>query len=97
MDVLLTHESPRDAFWLDSGSLAINTILHGARPAFNFFGHYHGEGRMEECDFGPTRVLHLVGLEFSGEGRAEERSVGVLRWRDGAAGSSTWTGAGCAA
>jgi hypothetical protein len=84
MDVLLTHESPRDAFFVDSGSLAVNTILYGARPAFHFFGHYHGEGRMEECDFGRTQVLHMVGLEFRARGKtAEERSVGVLRWRDG--------------
>jgi hypothetical protein len=84
-DVLLTHESPRDAFFVDSGSLAINTILHSAAPGFHFFGHYHGEGRIEECDFGATQVYHLVGLEFSRKGgTAEERSVGVLRWeRDG--------------
>jgi hypothetical protein len=83
-DVLLTHESPRDAFFLDAGSQAISTLLHGARPAFHFFGHYHGEGRMDECDFGPTQVFHLAGLEFRGKtGCAEARSVGVLRWRDG--------------
>jgi hypothetical protein len=83
-DVLLTHESPRDAFWLDSGSLAINTILYSARPAFNFFGHYHGEGRSDECDFGDTQVRHLAGLEFSNKGgAAEARSVGVLRWQAG--------------
>jgi hypothetical protein len=83
-DVLLTHESSRDAFFLDAGSLAISTILHSARPAFHFFGHYHGAGRMDECDFGGTHVRHLAGLEFRGKGNtAEERSVGVLRWRDG--------------
>jgi hypothetical protein len=80
MDVLLTHESPRDAFWEDSGSEAISLVIAQARPAFAFFGHYHGEGRTAECDFGATRVFHLAGLEFSGrKGSAEERSVGVLR------------------
>jgi hypothetical protein len=63
-DVLLTHESPRDAFHEDSGSEAISLVLELARPAFAFFGHYHGEGRLDECDFGRT---------------GEDCSVGVLR------------------
>ena len=80
-DVLLTHESPRDAMLLDSGSEAISAVIALARPAFAFFGHYHGKGRLEECDFGPTWPFHLAGLELRGPGKtAEERSVGVLRW-----------------
>jgi hypothetical protein len=80
-DVLLTHESPRDAMLLDSGSDAISVVVALARPAFAFFGHYHGKGRLEECDFGPTRPFHLAGLELRGPGKtAEDRSVGVLRW-----------------
>jgi hypothetical protein len=79
-DVLLTHESPRDAFFPDAGSEAISFVLEQAKPALAFFGHYHGEGRLDECDFGPTQVYHLAGLEFRGRGRsAEERCVGVLR------------------
>jgi hypothetical protein len=82
--VLLSHESARDAFFLDAGSLAISTILHSIAPAYHFFGHYHGIGRMDECDFKTTRLLHLVGLEFRGKGGCgEERSVGVLRWQEG--------------
>jgi hypothetical protein len=80
-DVLLTHESPRDAMLLDSGSDAISAVIALARPAFAFFGHYHGKGRLDECDFGPTRPFHLAGLELRGPGKtAEERSVGLLRW-----------------
>jgi hypothetical protein len=83
-DVLLTHESPRDAMLLDSGSEAISAVLALARPAFAFFGHYHGKGRMDECDFGRTRPFHLAGLELRGPGKtAEDRSVGVLRWDGG--------------
>src|SRR5262249_35635433 len=41
-DVLLTHESPRDAVLAGSGSEEIGSIIRGARPAFAFFGHYHG-------------------------------------------------------
>ncbi len=83
-DVLLSHESPRDAMMLDSGSDRIDEIIRTARPAFAFFGHYHGAGRLDECDFGPTRVHHLPGLELNGRGgSAEDGSVGVLRWQDG--------------
>jgi hypothetical protein len=85
MDVLLTHESPRDAMILDAGSEAITGLIQNAQPAFAFFGHYHGEGRLDECDFGSTQVYHLAGLEFRGKGRsAEDRCAGVLRWQDGA-------------
>ena len=81
-DVLLTHESPRDAVLADSGSEEIGEILRGARPAFAFFGHYHRTGRRVEGDFGDTRVYHLGHLEL--DSRAEEGSVGVLTWEGGA-------------
>jgi hypothetical protein len=85
MDVLLTHESPRDAMFEDSGSTAITAVIECARPAFAFFGHYHGDGRLDECDFGATQVYHLAGLEFRGKGgSAEDRCAGVLRWQAGA-------------
>lgn len=80
-DVLLTHDSPRDAMFTDAGSDAITTIIELARPAFAFFGHYHGAGRLNECQFAPTQVFHLHGLEFRERGgSAEPCSVGVLRW-----------------
>jgi hypothetical protein len=67
------------------GSEAITSVLRQARPAFAFFGHYHGPGRLEHCDFGPTQAFHLGGLELRGPGGcAEPRSVGVLRWSAGA-------------
>jgi hypothetical protein len=80
-DVLLTHDSPRDAMHPDCGSEAISLILAEAKPVFAFFGHYRGIGRQVAGDFGRTQVFHLAGLEFGGRGRcAEEGSVGVLRW-----------------
>ena len=82
-DVLLTHESPRDAVLSGSGSEDIGAVIRGARPAFAFFGHYHGTGRLVEGEFGPTRVYHLGHLEL--RSRAEEGTVGVLTW-DGAGG-----------
>jgi hypothetical protein len=82
-DVLLSHESPLDAVFPDSGSEAISSVLRQARPAFAFFGHYHGLGRQVLGDFGPTAVYHLEGLEFRGKGHtAEEGCAGLLRWAE---------------
>ncbi|HKB38877.1 MAG TPA: metallophosphoesterase family protein [Gemmataceae bacterium] len=81
-DVLLAHESPRDAILAGSGSEDIGSVLRCARPAFAFFGHYHRTGRRVEGDFGATRVYHLSHLEL--DSRAEEGSVGVLTWDGGA-------------
>jgi hypothetical protein len=86
-DVLLTHESPQDAILPNSGSAEISSVIHRARPAFAFFGHYHGTGRQTEGDFGATRVYHLCHLEL--RSRAEEGSVGVLTW-DGGTGDFTY-------
>ena len=80
-NVLLTHESPREAILAGSGSVEIVEILRCARPAFAFFGHYHRTGRRVEGDFGGTRVYHLSHLEL--DSRAEEGSVGVLTWEGG--------------
>src|SRR4051812_31911955 len=63
-DVLLAHESPRDAILADSGSEDIGSVIRCARPAFAFFGHYHSTGRQVEGDFGATRVYHLSHLEL---------------------------------
>jgi Calcineurin-like phosphoesterase len=82
-DVLLAHESPRDAILAEHGSEAIGAVIRSARPAFAFFGHYHRIGTRVEGDFGGTRVYHLSHLEL--DSRAEEGSVGVLTW-DGSAG-----------
>jgi len=83
-DVLLMHEAPRDGIFEGAGSELISAVIELAQPAFAFFGHYHAEGRLTECDFGATQVYHLHGLEFREHGgAAEARSVGVLRWHDG--------------
>jgi hypothetical protein len=80
-DVLLTHESPRDAVFSDAGSEDITLILHLAWPAFAFFGHYGRWGQVTVPDFSPSRVHQLHGLELRGRsGCAEEGSVGVLRY-----------------
>lgn len=78
-DVLLTHESPRDAIWLDSGSLEITAIIERVQPSLAFFGHYHTPGRLPECDFGRTRVYWMSGMELLHCGQsAEPGCAGVL-------------------
>ncbi len=79
-DVLLTHESPRDAIWIDSGSTEILSIIAAMQPQLAFFGHYHEPGRLAECDFGRTQVYWMNGLELQRRGGvAEPMSVGVMR------------------
>jgi hypothetical protein len=80
-DVLLTHESPRDAILGGSGSEEIGWVVKNARPKFAFFGHYHPTGGPVDGDFGATRVYHLSHLEL--RSRAEAGSVGVLTWEGG--------------
>ncbi len=83
-DVLLSHDSPLDAMIPGSGSEGITEILHQVRPAFSFFGHYHGNPLYTDQTFAPTRVHFLHGMELRVHGgRAEPGSVGVLRWQDG--------------
>lgn len=82
-DVLLAHESPRDAVLGGSGSEEIGQIIRLGRPVFAFFGHYHHIGCRIKGDFGATEVYHLSHFEL--DSRAEEASVGVLTW-DGTSG-----------
>lgn len=78
-DVLLTHDSPRDAVFDGAGSELISDIIEMARPHFAFFGHYHCDGWVS--DFRDTEVFHMAGFEMRGyEGGAEHRSVGFLSW-----------------
>ncbi|MBL8797917.1 MAG: hypothetical protein JNM56_28725 [Planctomycetia bacterium] len=80
-DVLLMHESPRDAVYTDAGSSDISALIGLAQPAFAYFGHYHTEQRQIEGPFGDTQVYHLAGMEMRGrDGFAEPGSVGVLTW-----------------
>jgi hypothetical protein len=86
-EVLLTHESPRDAVRTGAGSEAIGELIRAAQPAFAFFGHYGRRGGAILEEFGRTQLFHLGGLELRRQGgSAEPGSVGALTW-DGRAGS----------
>ena len=83
-DVLLTHESPRDAVLRDSGSEGIGLVITQARPAFAFFGHYGSRYGRVGVDVGTTQVYQMAGFEMRREGStAEAGSVGVLTWEGG--------------
>lgn len=80
-DVLLSHDAPADARWPGYGSTTLRTLIELAQPAFAFFGHYGGDGRQVDQDFGRTRVYHMAGLELRGrDGCPSSGSVGVLTW-----------------
>jgi hypothetical protein len=86
-DLLLTHESPRDAVLPGSGSEGIGVVLDLARPAFAFFGHYGSRYGRIAGDFGGAQVYQMAGFELRQDrSHAEPGSVGILTW-DGAAGS----------
>ncbi len=83
-DVLLSHDAPADARWVGYGSRPLRSLIELAQPAFGFFGHYSGDGRQIEQDFGRTAVFHMAGLELRGrDGCPTPGSVGVLEWVDG--------------
>jgi hypothetical protein len=89
-DVLLTHDSPRDAIVPGAGSEEILELIRSAQPAFAFFGHHQGRGRRIEGDFGRTEVYHLSGMELRASNQyPEEGSVGALCW-DGTQGRFTY-------
>lgn len=45
-DALLTHDSPRDAIIPNAGSRETLGVIQAAQPAFAFFGHHKGRGRL---------------------------------------------------
>jgi hypothetical protein len=83
-DVLLSHDGPRDAVLVNSGSEGLTTLLALARPRFAFFGHYGSRFGQVEVGAGRTQVYHLAGMEMRRNGStAEAGSVGLLTWEDG--------------
>jgi hypothetical protein len=79
LDVLLTHDSPRDVIYDNSGSEEISALVSMTEPAYHFFGHYSQTGD-RVGDQGRTRLHLMGGFELRGRGGvAEEGSVGVLR------------------
>lgn len=84
-DVLLSHDGPRDAVLSGSGSDGLGVLIGLARPAFAFFGHYGSRFGRVAVTTGSTQVYQMAGFELRRGGAcAEEGSVGLLTWEDGA-------------
>jgi hypothetical protein len=84
-DVVMSHDGPRDAVLVGSGSEGLDVLIDLARPAFAFFGHYGSRyGRVVRAT-GTTSVCQMSGFEMRRDGCcAEAGSVGLLTWEDGA-------------
>jgi hypothetical protein len=84
-DVLLTHDGPRNAVLAGSGSEDLGALIALSRPAFAFFGHYGSRYGRVVAMTGETQVYQMAGFEMRRGGTcAEEGSVGLLTWEDGA-------------
>lgn len=84
IDVLLSHDSPRDAVLAGSGSEGLRALINLARPSFAFFGRYGSRfGRVGDTT-ARTQVYELAGFEMRRSGScAEAGSVGLLTWENG--------------
>ena len=88
VDILLTHDAPRDRIYPGSGSLEIEQALLRHQPQYHFFGHYGGPSHHRVETNGITHSYHLADLAWDpqqGESLLETGSMGLLRWqrRDG--------------
>ena len=82
-DVLLTHDSAKDAIFAGSGMDEIRLILDRYRPSYHFFGHYGGPCRQGIDANGSTTFCKLADLTWDVTDRGkviEEGSMGLLRW-----------------
>ena len=83
-DVLLSHDSPRDAVLAGCGSEGLGDLISLAQPAFAFFGHYGSRHGQVGGSTGETQVYELAGFEMQRGGScAEAGSVGLLTWDAG--------------
>ncbi len=84
-DVLISHDGPRDAVLTGSGSDGLGVLIGLARPAFAFFGHYGSRFGRVAVTTGSTQIYQMAGFEMRrGGASAEEGSVGLLTWENGA-------------
>ncbi len=84
-DVLISHDGPRDAVLVGSGSDRLGALIGLTRAAFAFFGHYGSRHGRIARTFGTTQVYQMAGFEMRRDGScAEAGSVGLLTWEAGA-------------
>jgi Icc-related predicted phosphoesterase len=84
-DILLTHDSARDAIFAGSGMDEIRLILDRCQPRYHFFGHYGGPCRQGIDTNGKTAFCKLADLDWdhaeSGK-TIEAGAMGLLRWKN---------------
>ncbi len=86
-DVLLTHDSARDAIFPGAGMEEITLLLDRYQPCYHFFGHYGGPCRQGFAANGKTSVCKLADLDWDHADRGkviEAGSMGLLRWKNAA-------------
>jgi hypothetical protein len=82
-DVVLSHDGPRDATLVGSGSEELGVLIDRSQPTFAFFGHYGNRYGQIGGTVGGTQVYQLAGFEMRRYGScAEAGSVGLLTWEE---------------
>lgn len=85
VDILLTHDAPRDRIYPGSGSLEIEQALLRHQPRYHFFGHYSGFSRYHLEANGIThsyKLADLGGRHQVGTQTTEIGTMGVLHWQN---------------
>ncbi len=84
-DVLLTHDSAKDAIFAGSGMDEIRLLLDRYQPSYHLFGHYGGPCRQGTDANGKTHFCKLADLAWDPTNRGkilEPGAMGLLRWTD---------------
>jgi hypothetical protein len=83
IDILLTHDAPRDRIYPGSGSLEIEQALLCHEPQYHFFGHYGGPAHyhLEANDITHSyKLADLSGELGNREDAPASGSMGILCW-----------------
>lgn len=82
IDLLLTHDSPRDAITPGFGMEEIRLVLDRYRPHYHFFGHCGGPCLQRTDTNGKTISCKLADLHWTQRQMLEDGSMGTLRWEN---------------
>lgn len=85
IDILLTHDAPRDRVYPGSGSLEIQQALLQHQPQYHFYGHYGGPARYSWEANGTINSYKLADLagQFQNGGEIQAAGLmGLLHWHD---------------
>jgi Calcineurin-like phosphoesterase len=84
LDILLSHDAPRDYISPGTGIAEIGQVLDSARPSYHFFGHYDRLRLLKSYTNQVTTLCKLADLRWDRvSGNAlEPGSFGVLSWHN---------------